>query len=194
LAELRLFWALNLPGELKTKLAGFQAELKKISPDAKWVEQENLHLTVKFLGAVESSRVPALTQAVAKSVSGLAPFRLELAGWGTFGRPARVLWTGVTGDLADLQELRTRVEAALVPLGFAAEKKPFSPHLTLARFRSSRNLVALREQASALAAEQGLWGEFMVDRIDLMRSTLTRQGPVYRVISAVDLTDNPGQL
>lgn len=186
--ELRLFWAVNLPPELKAELGGFQTELKKLSPDAKWVRQENLHLTVKFLGAVGISILSELPRAVAETMSGLAPFRLELAGWGTFGRPPRVLWVGVHGDVEALREVRVRVEKALVPLGFPAEDKAFSPHLTLARLRSPRNLDPLREQAARLAAARSPWGRFAVDRIDLMQSTLTRQGPVYRVVSTVGLT------
>lgn len=187
LAELRLFWALSLPGDLKAKLGGFQAELKKLSPDAKWVKQENLHLTVKFLGEVEKSDLPVLTRAVTEGVRGRMPFRLELAGWGTFGRPPRVLWVGVNGDVGALRELRVRVEKALLPLGFPVEKKFFSPHLTLGRLRSSRNVNAMCERAEELVAERGPWGGFVVNRIDLMQSTLTRQGPIYREIFTLDL-------
>ena len=187
MGELRLFWALNLPADLKVELAGFQADLKKICPHTKWVEQENLHLTVKFLGTVDSAKVKALTRAVAERTDGLTPFRLEFSGWGTFGRPARVLWVGVGGDTAALRDLWMRVEAALLPLGFAAERKGFSPHLTLARFRSSPDQWALRERADALTAARGSWGGFTVDRLDLMQSTLTRQGPVYRVVATVGL-------
>jgi 2'-5' RNA ligase len=187
LAELRLFWALNLPTALKAELAVFQDQLKKICPDAKWVQQENLHLTVKFLGAVEASNLAVLTRTVAESIAALKPFWLELTGWGIFGRPARVLWVGVGGDTEQLWELWKRVEKAVLPLGFAAEKKGFSPHLTLARFRTPPNLAALRQQADALANERSSWGGFVVDRVDLMQSTLTRQGPIYRVVAMVGL-------
>ncbi len=186
MTELRLFWAVNLPGELKAELGRFQAGLQNLPVDVKWVEQENLHLTVKFLGGVDSSRLPALTRAVSGSVSGLAPFSLELAGWGTFGRPPRVFWISVGGSVEMLRELWVRVDRALVPFGFPAEKS-FSPHLTLGRLRSARNVAALRERAGALAAARGSWGRFLVDRVDLMQSTLTRQGPVYRVVSTAAL-------
>jgi 2'-5' RNA ligase len=186
--KLRLFWALSLPGDLKAKLGGFQAELEKLSPDAKWVKQENLHLTVKFLGEVEKSDLPALTRAVTEGVRGQMPFRLKLAGWGTFGRPPRVFWVGVNGDVGALRELRVRVEKALLPLGFPVEKKFFSPHLTLGRLRSPRNVNAMCERAEELVAGRGSWGEFfVVNRIDLMQSTLTRQGPVYREVLTLDL-------
>lgn len=192
MTELRLFWALNLPDALKAAIAAFQAELKKISPDAKWVEQENLHLTVKFLGKVEEDGVPAVTRAVATAVSEMAPFHLELAGWGTFGRPPRVLWVGVRGDLAGFRELRDRVDAALARLGFAPETKPFSPHLTLARFRSPRNLAVLYRRAETLTAGAVSWGRFRVGRVDLMESILTRRGPVYRTAATVELTGGEG--
>ncbi len=192
MSELRLFWAVNLPGGLKAELGRLQAELQNLPVDLKWVEQENLHLTVKFLGEVDSSRVSALTRAVSGSVSGLVPFSLELTGWGTFGRPPRVLWIGVGGAVEKLRELWVRVDRALAPLGFPAEKS-FSPHLTLGRLRSARNVAALRERAGALAADRGSWGGFTVDRVDLMQSTLTRQGPVYRVVSTAALSGGSGR-
>ncbi|MEW6541440.1 MAG: RNA 2',3'-cyclic phosphodiesterase [Bacillota bacterium] len=189
---LRLFWAVNPPGGLKAELGRFQSGLQNLPVDMKWVEQENLHLTVKFLGGVDCSVVPVLTRAVSGSVSGLAPFTLELAGWGTFGRPPRVLWIGVGGALERFRELWVRVDRVLVPLGFPAEKS-FSPHLTLGRLRSARNAAVLRERAQTLAAARGSWGSFTVDRVDLMQSTLTREGPVYRVVATVPLSGGSGQ-
>ncbi|MEW6727512.1 MAG: RNA 2',3'-cyclic phosphodiesterase [Bacillota bacterium] len=179
---MRLFWAVNLPETLKSRLGGLQKELARFCPGVKWVEQENLHLTVKFLGEVQDVLVPDITLKVRESLAGLEPFELLLQGTGTFGRPPRVIWVGVGGDLEALRRVWDRVEDALVPAGFPRETRGFKPHLTLGRVREGHKVHLPGERVGMDDA-----APFAVSSVDLMRSVLTPRGPVYSVLSKVVL-------
>ena len=101
------------------------------------VDPDGVHLTLKFLGNVDSSRVPALTDALDAVGEGAVPFALHLRDVGVFPdrRSPRVLWAGVSGDTEALAALARRVDDACANVGFPREQRPFSPHLTLARLR-----------------------------------------------------------
>jgi len=179
---MRLFWAVNLPEPLKSRLASVQKELAKFCPGVKWVEQENLHLTVKFLGEAPDILVPDITAKVQEALAGLQPFELLLQGTGTFGRPPRVIWVGVGGDLEALRKVWDRVEDALAPAGFPRETRGFKPHLTLGRVREGRK-VRLPDETVGMDGSAA----FTVASVDLMRSVLTPRGPVYSVLFRVAL-------
>jgi len=177
---MRLFVAVNLPVPLKARIAGLQRELALSGADVKWVEEENLHLTVKFLGEVVPERLAELQEALAQAVPDCRAFRLELSGLGTFparGVP-RVLWVGVGGEVEAFRELHGAVERALAALGYPGEEREFRPHLTLGRVRSPRGVDALRRRIAAL---DGPYGDLAVAEVALMESRLTPRGPVYRV-------------
>ncbi|MDQ7790698.1 MAG: RNA 2',3'-cyclic phosphodiesterase [Clostridia bacterium] len=185
---LRLFWVVNLAADVKQAVGRFQGELKNLKSNAKWVEQENLHLTVKFLGDVKSGLVPGVVMAVRSALAGERPFDLHLTGCGSFGKPLRVLWVGVRGETRQFTGLVRRVEEGLTPLGFVSENGKTTPHLTIARLRSPDGAGPLLERI-ATAATQGLqFGVLTVDRIDLMQSTLSRSGPQYTVLESVRLS------
>jgi len=181
--DLRLFWGVRIPAPLKAGLAAIQDRLKEAGADVKWVEPENFHLTVRFLGAVAPERVEVITCAVRRAAATLAGFELRLAGGGAFPGAARprVLWVAVGGDLPQMIQLHRQVEAVLKPLGFPPEGN-FTPHLTLGRVRSPRGAAALTPLIENLAGQGGEIGTFTVDRLYLMESRLTRLGPHYTVL------------
>ncbi|MEW5952377.1 MAG: RNA 2',3'-cyclic phosphodiesterase [Bacillota bacterium] len=188
MTNLRLFWAINLPVPARAYLGDMISRLRSVPADVKWVEEQNLHLTVKFLGDVPANRIALLTAAVKDAASGAERFSLSIQGLGFFpaaSRP-RVMWAGLTGDLDKLKKLRRQVEGSLVPLGFAPEDKRFLPHLTLARFRSVRGTEELTGLAGQLAVGTA-WGPVVVKELDLMESKLTSQGPVYTVLDKIGL-------
>jgi RNA 2',3'-cyclic 3'-phosphodiesterase len=97
------------------------------------VPADNLHLTLRFLGNVESSGLAALASSLRKVA--FEPFELRLGKLGTFGRgkSVRVVWLGPEEGIDSLVDLAREVEARCAELGFAAEERPYHPHLTLAR-------------------------------------------------------------
>src|SRR5687768_16134652 len=135
----RVFCAVNLPGEIKALAAEQQGHLRAVAPQVRvsWERHEKLHLTLKFLGEIELPRVESLTRAAGRAAEGMGPFKLTVAGTGSFpprGVP-RVLWLGLEDPSGLLARLRARLEDECAGEGFPRESKPFRPHLTLARLR-----------------------------------------------------------
>jgi 2'-5' RNA ligase len=188
---LRCFIAIELPAEVKKGLRELQSRLRaENKAPIKWVEPENIHLTLKFLGNVAASRVGEVSQAVTKAVAGTSPFSLKVEGLGVFPNSKRVqiVWVGVSGELERLAGLQRRIEAAMEGLGFAAENRRFTPHLTLARVRDQAT-ASEREGLGQLVGqtEFDAAGEFRVESVKLMQSQLTREGPIYTALSSAAL-------
>ncbi|WP_219838277.1 RNA 2',3'-cyclic phosphodiesterase [Paenibacillus sp. R14(2021)] len=136
-AAQRLFIAVPLPDALKQTVAAWTAGLRPSFPFRKWTHEADLHVTLQFLGDTAPGRIPELIAALtaAAESGGVQPFKLSLQGTGTFGRPQqpRVFWTDLGGETTQLHRLQRLVAQATAPLGFAAEARPYSPHLTIAR-------------------------------------------------------------
>lgn len=182
---LRLFFAIELPDELRAAVAVHAARLRRKFPDARagWTRIESLHLTLKFLGEVEAAiHVDALYQAAETAAAGVAPFTLTVEGAGTFPPhgAARVLWLGVRDDDGQLARLHFRLDRECGHAGFPLESKPFKPHLTLARLRSPQGAKALSE-----AHRRAPFGPFHFDvsELVLMRSDLGPGGSRYTPLS-----------
>jgi 2'-5' RNA ligase len=133
---LRLFVACELPPAVRDALGRLQDELRaRGAGRLRWVRPEGIHLTLKFLGEVPAAKREAVENALAGAV--VSPFALDvrLGSLGGFGgrQRLRVIWVGLEGDVEGLAELAALIEEALGPLGFPRERRPFAPHLTLAR-------------------------------------------------------------
>lgn len=187
ISAIRAFVAANLDPDIKAALAGVQDQLKATRADVGWVQPENLHLTLKFLGQVEEGRLGVIGKAVAAAATGCGPVRLIFEGLGAFPHPrtARVVWVGVSHGAEALTELQAKVEAALEPLGFARETRPFTAHLTLGRVRSPARRAQLARALTGAIAEA--LGEMVLDRIELMKSDLSAAGARYSVLQSVPL-------
>lgn len=178
--------AILLPDDLRARLAAEVDRLRPLARDVAWVATANLHLTLKFLGAVDAARLDAVRAALGGA--GGPPFDLVLRGLGAFPsatRP-RVLWAGAGGGHAEAAALAGRLEAALAPLGFAPEGRPFSAHVTLGRVREPRRNPPLADALTA-AADREL-GRLRVDRFALMRSDLSPRGARYTELATVSLS------
>jgi 2'-5' RNA ligase len=185
--RLRLFLALDLPAELRREIARRAAEPAERLPPARWVPVENLHLTLSFLGATDEGRIPGLVAAVRSAFAGKGSLELEAADGGTFppGRPARIAWVGLRGG-PELLALQRRVAAAACGcLGLEPERRPFHPHVTLARPRKPWNRRASEEVASTF---EGVLGEpFAVEEGVLYKSDLGPGGSVYTAVERFPL-------
>ena len=132
---MRLFIAIEIPEGIRSDLASLLQEFRGIAPQVKWVRPENLHVTLKFLGETESAKLDALRK-ILPTVHSAQPVSLEFRGLGFFPnekRP-RVLWAGMETS-ANLKTLAADIDQATHRLGFPLEERPFTPHLTLARFQ-----------------------------------------------------------
>ncbi len=193
--QVRLFIAINFSDEVKRSLGSFMSELRILPSDAKWVEVENLHLTLLFLGNVPGDQVSSITRALNRSVKGASNFCLDLGGVGVFPGPARprVFWVGISGDTAALLRLYRQVQKEMGRLGFESGKSRFSPHLTLARFRSPTGFSAVMERAEKVAGEHKIFSSVKVNSVELMLSELGPKGPKYSVLAGVPLA-GPSQV
>ncbi len=135
---MRLFVALDLPDAVHQKLRDLIDELKRESPDVKWVNPEGIHVTLKFIGHVDDAKAGEIQQAVGKIHSD-RPVTMEFRGMGFFPneRRPRVVWCGVHGS-DNLPKLAGDIEEAVEALGIERETRPYTPHLTLARIDAEK--------------------------------------------------------
>jgi len=185
---LRTFIAIPFSSAVRAHLAECQAGLRAAVPAAvKWVETENLHLTVRFLGDTPEGDLPAICAALKTAVTALPSFPIVVSGLGAF--PSRqapcVVWAGVAEGRAALQALHQRVESALAAAGFTAAPERFSPHITLGRARGGQPAPGL---APLLTADGCAPISDQVTRLVFLRSLLTGRHPVYLPLAEYELT------
>ena len=189
--QIRSFIAIELPPEVKQALASIQGKLKAAGgAPVRWVDPGSIHLTLKFLGDIDSGSTARITAALEEAARGTHSFSIEVSGLGVFPDPrrVRVVWVGLTGELEKLSQLQKRIETGLVPLGFKEEGRAFTPHLTLARVRDYASPDE-RQQLGQLIEKTGFDAKNVmnVNAVHLIRSQLTREGPIYTKIGTVDL-------
>ncbi len=178
---MRLFTAIPVPDHIKTYSSTIRQELEEINSDVKWVEEENYHLTLKFLGDVAEDLLEPLCDFLERAAVSSTSFKLRLQGMGVYPnrRRPRVIWIGISGEMEKALFLGERVDAYLSALGFEPETRR-DYHLTLGRIRSERNLdelVAKVYQRGASIQTDYFW----VTEFYLMESQLTSHGPIYTV-------------
>lgn len=189
--QIRAFIAIELPPDFKRGLRELRDRLNQPRQDfLKWVDPDTIHLTLKFLGNIPPQSVGAITQAMRRAAGVQPPFSLHAAATGAFPNPERVqvAWVGLEGDLKALGSLQQRLEAALAPLGFPREKRPFTAHLTLARVRDNtapdRRAGFGRRLAGAAPPR---CTEMRVSAISLFQSRLTPAGAVHTRLAEAKL-------
>jgi 2'-5' RNA ligase len=148
-----VFVAIELPAPVRRKLIEHIDRLRTLVPDerASWVPEENLHLTLKFLGDVTLTKVELVARAAQSAAELVEPFELIVGGGGAFpanGQP-RILWIGIEDPSGRLGLLHQTLDAECAKVGFAGEQRPFHPHLTIARLRKpqgSRQLTTMHKE------------------------------------------------
>ena len=132
---MRLFTAVPLSEEARGAISSWTDGLKKQMSFRKWVHPQDYHITLQFLGDTEAGRVESVITALRRAAAGQSAVELTLHGAGVFGQPSapRILWTGIDGELEKLHGLYKRITAAMSPLGFPPEDRPYRPHITAAR-------------------------------------------------------------
>lgn len=184
---IRAFLSIDLPEDVRQELADLQADFKKEGADVKWVESDNLHLTLKFLGDTEETQIEALKQSLTEAVRGTLPFTIQLEGIGAFPRTTspRVVWVGANQGKAELEELAKKVETVCEKLEFPVEERPFSAHLTIGRVRSRDGLARLIKKLQGVEFRAS--HPAPVDRVILYQSTLSPRGPTYTPLAEFPL-------
>ncbi|AGT33162.1 2'-5' RNA ligase [Geobacillus genomosp. 3] len=177
------FIAVPLTAEAKHAIARFAADAAPSLPFRTWVHEQDYHITLVFLGDVPPEKMGPLWEAVSAAASRYAPFSLALAGLGTFGERTapRIFWQGVKAEKT-LDALRRDVYEACLRLGFSLDRRPFAPHITIARkWRGAAPL-----QPEALRSLPAASAVFSVPEIVLYRTNM-EQTPKYEAIASFPL-------
>jgi len=192
LESVRTFVAIRLPGDVQRAVADLQDRIHVPGVRVKWVEPENFHLTLKFLGDVPEDRLDRVFGAVEKGCEGQEAFAMSLEGVGAFPnlRRPRVVWIGLNRGREEVARLAASVEALLADVGFEREERPFRAHATVGRVKDVS--PAVRQLGDRIAAERLALEGIRIDRVEVMKSQLTRRGPLYSVQREVVLAGGEG--
>ena len=186
---MRAFVAIFPPPEIQAAAIARALETMQTPGNrVRWTKPENVHLTLKFLGDIQEEVLGNLCAALEEVCTKHTSFDVELARLGAFpsARRARILWVGVGAGFDRLRVLAADLDAVLVPLGFEREERPYTPHLTLGRVRGRPASFDPPPDAGGLG--------FRVRRVELVESTLTSEGAVYRTVETFALRELENEL
>jgi len=185
---MRCFLAIELDDVIKAQLGLAQSYFKDLAGKVSWVKPQQIHLTVKFLGEVPEEKIDQAARILQQCAGEVSPFEFSIEGLGAFppsGRQIRVLWVGMTTP-AELVKLNDLCQEAFVELGCPAERRKFTPHLTIARVRQTEQADAFRR----IIAEHKDFtaGTQYADHVVLYSSQLNPSGAIHTPLATVPLT------
>lgn len=183
---MRLFIAIPLAPEIEAKIASLMTELKKHDGAVKWVEPNNLHFTLRFLGETTEAKLPQLKSAISEIASRYQKIETKIDMLSAFPnlRQPRAIWCGIASGLEALKLIVSEIENAVITIGFSKEEKAFKAHLTLGRVRDGADATKL---ANHLIPYRLIPIPISLDRIVLFKSTLTPTGPIYERLHTSEL-------
>ncbi len=188
MSMIRAFIGIKISAEIQEKLEGIQKKLKQADAHVSWINPDNIHLTLQFLGNVDEAQIVDIETQLRESVTVVKPFQLQVGYAGAFPnlRYPNVIWIGVSDDEEDsLKTLQEEIDSRLSRLGFQQEEGLFKPHLTIGRVRSQKNKSNLLRAIEAIV---NIWvGEIVVDAIYVIKSELKSTGAEYTDLVEVRL-------
>ena len=190
-AAIRTFIAAPLSDDAIASARRMQDRLRaRLATDAvRWTPAAQLHLTLQFLGDIDSACIDALTDALNAQCGSIAPFRLTFSKLGcfpTFAKP-NIIWIGVDGDVAKLKELAKRTETAAKPFCEHTEERDFHPHLTIGRIRPGGRKLARTLGAKLETESLPIDTAWTVSELVLFRSELTPKGATHLPLARIPL-------
>lgn len=190
MARLRTFIAVEATAEIRSAGQRLVHKLSQTTAEVRWVDTENIHLTLKFLGEVDEREIHRVCQKAGAAAHACEPFQITCSTAGAFPSPdrPRTIWMGVNDDQGRLSQVQQRIEEALGQLGFPPEPRKFHGHLTLGRIRyNRRGGDALRR---LLEAEKNTeFGVLPVHEVVVFSSELSSRGPAYTVLGRCPFGD-----
>jgi 2'-5' RNA ligase len=192
---IRAFIAIELPAAIRQQLDALERQIQAAAGEparraVRWVPAGNIHLTLKFLGEEPAAKLAPLAELLQRESARVAPFEMQVGELGAFPnlRRPRVIWVGTQAPPA-LLALQQAIEAGARRLGYPAEERGFSPHLTLGRVNQSARAEETAPLARALGEMKvGSLGSLPVTAVHLFRSDLRSGGPVYTVLQRFPLS------
>lgn len=183
--DVRLFIAIEITNATREKISGFQNDLKKTSADIKRVAPENLHITLKFIGATDEAKVDDIIAVINQSVIGIKPFDLCYKGAGVFptGKNPRVIFAKAVDPGGILASVYERLNSQLSALGISSEERKFEAHITVGRVKTHKNINKLMDCINSY--RDYAFGNENISHIVLMKSDLSPEGPTYTRVSTI---------
>jgi RNA 2',3'-cyclic 3'-phosphodiesterase len=185
----RTFIALELNEALQRHLSEIIREMASALPDLRWVNPAGIHLTLAFLGELDDEQLAQATAATEAAAQQAQPFSYRLTRPGFFGSPRspRVIWMGIEELSGKLNQLHRLLNHELEQRGFEVDKRPFSPHLTLARVKAPLT-PDQQQRLQRLLADPQLTRPsppYHVNALNVMKSELSRSGAKYTPLKNV---------
>jgi len=186
--DARLFIAIEIADTVKKKLTEFQNYLRKTAADVKWVAPENLHITLKFIGYMAEEKIGEVEQAITDSVRHIKPFHLYYTGVDAFpaGKNPRVIFARAEDTQGVLEKIHKKLNEQLVALGIEQDGRKFDAHVTVGRVKSRRNIEKFIHRMNSYGKSD--FGDEKITRLVLMQSTLSPNGPTYRIRKGICFT------
>lgn len=186
--RIRTFLGIDIGPDIRDRLVALQEELAEVEGEVKWVEPENLHITLLFLGEVDQRETVDVCRAAQKAVAAIPAFELSIEGVGCFpnARRPRTLWVGAGKGADAVCAVHDAIEAPLLDMGsYRRETRKYTPHVTLGRVKGDAPRDALAKALVKLQTWTG--GEITVREVQMMKSDLTSEGPIYTVLGRAKL-------
>ena len=188
---MRTFIAVELDGPAREAVAGRVRRLAGTIDGVRWIKPDNIHVTIRFLGEISPETRSLVERVLRNAAIGFSPFDVTIGEMGAFPsiRRPRVLWAGIGKGKDELRRLQSRIEEGLGGIGIPAERRPYTPHITIGRLkRQSKNI-----NLSGIARDSGIESGFVVDRVVLFESELRPEGAVHKVIYEASLKSGQRQ-
>lgn len=183
MTTIRSFIAIEIDEQNKQKISSLIAQLKKSDTHIKWITENQMHLTLKFLGNINETDVEKISNSLKFVAKTFSAFTIQFSRIGAFpniDRP-RVIWLGIDKGSGDLKLLNAKIENELEKLGFKKEKREYTAHLTLGRVKSLKNIQNLTKLINEI--KPNLEDELKINKLILFQSTLTPKGALYTPLS-----------
>jgi RNA 2',3'-cyclic 3'-phosphodiesterase len=176
--NIRAFIALPISKDIKNKISRIQSNMDVIC-NIRWVNIDKLHLTLIFIGNLESNKVELVSNRLDNIAESFSEFEVTFQGLGYFGskKHIKVIWTGLQEGVKNLQKLHNEINAELSTYNIYTETRPYKPHLTIGRLKTKRTPQYLAE--SILKQQNTFIGKLNIHTINFMKSNLTSNGSVY---------------
>lgn len=183
MGAIRAFIAVEIYDQAKQKISGLISNLKKSDTDLKWITEDQMHITLKFLGNVDKNAIQGISEEISNISSTFNSFRINFYKIGAFPdlKHPNVLWLGIDKGASDLKMLNKKIENALGKLGFKVENREFKPHLTLARIKSLKNISNLTKLVEEM--DFNSWDDLEINKLALYQSSLTPKGAIHTIIT-----------
>ncbi len=187
MSKIRTFIAIEIPTQIKNKIAELQESLKEIGGRISWTKPGNIHLTLKFLGDTDKNIIDEIGVELQQAVQNITGFKITVQGTGVFPnfkRP-RVIWIGAKHEGDQLQELAANVQDCMEKFGFEKENRRFSAHLTLGRVKDTRGIEPVMDKLKNY--DELEVDSFVVKEFYLIKSELHPAGAIYKPLKKIVL-------